>query len=133
MISKVLLVFSPKKYLPDYSRGSAIAEGSSENGSGNVFNALSTLSQNRVRDTEQRVLWAVTNRVRPFWSYAPFPGALSRCRFFRWLSIRTNQKYLYQESVKETRIKITRIRHQKLCAFLKPEVAVNHSLSESRL
>ena len=43
-----------------------------------------------------------------------------------------------QESVKEknidmTRIKITRSRLQKLSAFINPEVAVNHSLSESRL
>jgi len=43
------------------------------------------------------------------------------------------EKNTFIESVKETRIKITRIRHQKLCAFLKPEVAVNHSLSKSRL
>ena len=43
-----------------------------------------------------------------------------------------------QEPVKEinidiTRIKIIRIRLQRLCTFIKPEIAVGHSLSEGRL
>jgi len=43
-----------------------------------------------------------------------------------------------QENVKEInidiiRIRITRIRLQKLCAFIKPEIAVGHPLSEGRL
>ena len=48
------------------------------------------------------------------------------------------KEYLYQENVKETniditKIKFTRIQLQKLCAFIKPEIAVGHSLSEGRL
>ena len=37
-----------------------------------------------------------------------------------------------ETSTDVTRIKITHIRHRKLCPFFKPRIAVNHSLMKGR-